>query len=140
MLEDFSSNAKDKRTYAYTLCIELESLCETAMFSATKVIIISSDESGGSFVGKVINGFVADAEMKFDSAIVCVLTQRDICIPAAFHCHQMRGGYREVWINSNGNSLYMSIKIHIDERAKSEKNTNVHLVGEMHRFEGSFGD
>ncbi|GJU18489.1 hypothetical protein Tco_1146455 [Tanacetum coccineum] len=46
----------------------------------------------------------------------------------------MRGGYRDVWINAKGWSLYMSIIIPIDERAKSEKNTNIQLVGEMHRL------
>nr|GEX10525.1 hypothetical protein [Tanacetum cinerariifolium] len=66
-----------------------ERLCDTAKLSAVKAIIISANESGGSFVGKVINGVVADTETKVDSAIVVkrlsflslvrVLTQRDIC-------------------------------------------------------------
>ncbi|GJU95702.1 hypothetical protein Tco_1320458 [Tanacetum coccineum] len=142
---------------------EWERLCETAKFSAAKAIIISSDESGCSFVGKVINGVVADIETKFDSAtgensnasagskktfisvFSSCMTQKDIwfnlfsfpfdlSIPVAFHCHRMRGGYRDVWINARGRSLYMSIKSHIDERAKTKKNTNVYLVGEMHRL------
>ncbi|GJT03985.1 putative reverse transcriptase domain-containing protein [Tanacetum coccineum] len=33
-----------------------------------------------------------------------------------------------------GRSLYMSSKIHIDKRVKTDKNTNVQLVGEMHRL------
>ncbi|GJT01378.1 hypothetical protein Tco_0822547 [Tanacetum coccineum] len=49
--------------------IEWERLCEAVMFSATKAIIISSDESRDLFAGKVINGFVLDPETKFDSAI-----------------------------------------------------------------------
>ncbi|GKB41415.1 ribonuclease H-like domain-containing protein, partial [Tanacetum coccineum] len=68
-------------------------VCVTAMFSAAKAIIISSDESGGSFVGKVIKGFVADTETKFDSAIGLIAIL--LSIPAGFHCHQMHGGYRE---------------------------------------------
>ncbi|GJV68644.1 hypothetical protein Tco_1484153 [Tanacetum coccineum] len=46
--------------------LKLERLCNTVRFSASKWIIITSDESCGLFVGKVINGFVA--EMKFGSA------------------------------------------------------------------------
>nr|GEX25821.1 hypothetical protein [Tanacetum cinerariifolium] len=68
--------------------LEWERLCKTVRFSASKAIIITSDESGGSFVSKVIKGFFA--EMKFGSAA--------------------------------------------DERAKSRKNTNVQLVGEMNRL------
>nr|GFA62835.1 hypothetical protein [Tanacetum cinerariifolium] len=46
--------------------LEWERLCNTVRFSTSKAIIITSDESGGSFVSKVINGFFA--EMKFGSA------------------------------------------------------------------------
>ncbi|GJY08029.1 hypothetical protein Tco_0375083 [Tanacetum coccineum] len=59
------SKSKTRVGVAFT-GLEWERLCNTVMFSASKAIIISSDESGGSFVGKVINGFVA--AMKFDSA------------------------------------------------------------------------
>nr|GEW93361.1 hypothetical protein [Tanacetum cinerariifolium] len=69
-------------------CFEWERLCDTAKFSAAKAIIISADESRGSFVGKVINGVVADTETK--------------SISIAFHFHQMHGGYRNVWINAIG--------------------------------------
>ncbi|GKA24317.1 hypothetical protein Tco_0710350 [Tanacetum coccineum] len=57
-----------------------------------------------------------------------------LSIPAAFHCHLIRCGYRDVWLNGNGRSLYMCMKIHIDKRSRSEKNLNVHLVGEMDRL------
>ncbi|GJZ71529.1 hypothetical protein Tco_0635380, partial [Tanacetum coccineum] len=40
-----------------------ERVCESGMFSASKVIVISSDEYGGSFVGKVIHGFVSDSDV-----------------------------------------------------------------------------
>ncbi|GJW69173.1 hypothetical protein Tco_0123597 [Tanacetum coccineum] len=113
----------------------------------------SFDESGCSFVGKVINGVVADTETRLDSATgensnasagsektfismfsSCIDTKGYMSIPVAFHCHRMCGGYRDVWVNARGRSLYMSIKSHIDERAKTKKNTNVYLVGEMHRL------
>ncbi|GKE92128.1 hypothetical protein Tco_1573223, partial [Tanacetum coccineum] len=42
---------------------EWERVCESEMFSASKVIVISSDEYGGSFVGKVIHGFVSDSDV-----------------------------------------------------------------------------
>nr|GEY20184.1 hypothetical protein [Tanacetum cinerariifolium] len=42
---------------------EWERVCEFEMFSASKVIVISSDEYGGSFVGKVIHGFVSDTDV-----------------------------------------------------------------------------
>ena len=42
---------------------EWERVCESQMFSASKVIVISSDEYGGSFVGKVIDGFVSDLDV-----------------------------------------------------------------------------
>ncbi|GJU76886.1 hypothetical protein Tco_1273956, partial [Tanacetum coccineum] len=43
--------------------LEWERVCESEMFSASKVIVISSDEYGGSFVGKVIHGFVSDTNV-----------------------------------------------------------------------------
>nr|GEW32186.1 hypothetical protein [Tanacetum cinerariifolium] len=47
---------------------EWERLCNTTKFSTAKAILISYDESGGSFVGKVINGVVTDTETNLDSA------------------------------------------------------------------------
>ncbi|GJU64219.1 hypothetical protein Tco_1246054 [Tanacetum coccineum] len=41
---------------------EWERVCESEMFSASKVIVISSDEYCSSFVGKVIDGFVCDTD------------------------------------------------------------------------------
>ncbi|GKD68711.1 hypothetical protein Tco_1322801 [Tanacetum coccineum] len=41
---------------------EWERVCESEMFSASKVIVISFDEYGGSFVGKVIHEFVSDTD------------------------------------------------------------------------------
>ncbi|GJZ08028.1 hypothetical protein Tco_0542311 [Tanacetum coccineum] len=134
---------------------EWERVCESEMFSASKVIVISSDEYGGSFVGKVIHEFVYDTDFvtkiisgpgeSSNSAVVseksfiivfssCAKTKGYMSIPTAFHCHQMRAVYHEVWINANGRSLYMCMKIHIDKRSKSEKSTSVHLVGEMRRL------
>nr|GEW04156.1 hypothetical protein [Tanacetum cinerariifolium] len=133
--------------------VELKRLCIITKFSAAKAILISCDESGGLFVGKVINGVVADTETNLDTAtgetsnvvpgsektfisvfISCIDTKGYMSILVTFHCHRMHGGYHGVWINARGRSLYMSIKIHIDERSKSLKNTNVQLVGEMHQL------
>ncbi|GJY55912.1 hypothetical protein Tco_0455027, partial [Tanacetum coccineum] len=129
--------------------------CESEMFSATKVIVISSDEYGGSFDGKVIHGFVSDtnvvannicgpgessnlAAVSEKSFVIefnsCAERKGYLSIPASFHCHLIRGGYRVVWLNGNGRSLYMCMKIHIDKRCRREKNSRVHLVGEMHRL------
>ncbi|GJU71608.1 hypothetical protein Tco_1263013 [Tanacetum coccineum] len=48
--------------------VEWERLCQDVMFSATKVLIISSNESVDLFVGKVIDGFVPEPVKKFNSA------------------------------------------------------------------------
>ncbi|GKC41042.1 hypothetical protein Tco_1053426, partial [Tanacetum coccineum] len=135
--------------------LEWERVCESEMFSASKVIVISSDEYGGSFDGKVIHGFVSDtnvvannicgpgessnlAAVSEKSFVIefnsCAERKGYLSIPASFHCHLIRGGYRVVWLNGNGRSLYMCMKIHIDKRCRREKNSRVHLVGEMHRL------
>ncbi|GJV82569.1 hypothetical protein Tco_1522467 [Tanacetum coccineum] len=55
-------------------------------------------------------------------------------IPASFHGHKMSGDSREVWINAGGRSPYMSVKVHIDKRLKTDMKTNVQLVGELSRL------
>ena len=42
-----------------------ESLCESLAFSDTKVLIISPKGDGNLFVGKVMEGFVADPVKMF---------------------------------------------------------------------------
>ncbi|GJS39067.1 hypothetical protein Tco_0564110 [Tanacetum coccineum] len=40
-----------------------ERVCESEMFYASKVIVISSDKYGGLFIGKVIHGFISDTDV-----------------------------------------------------------------------------
>nr|GEW03818.1 hypothetical protein [Tanacetum cinerariifolium] len=84
---------------------EWERVCMSRMFSASKVIVISSDEYGGLFVGKSIHGFVSNTNV----------VTKNISGP----CER---------------SLYMSVKIYIDEWSKTDKNKNVQLVGEICRL------
>ncbi|GJS43590.1 hypothetical protein Tco_0568633 [Tanacetum coccineum] len=134
---------------------EWERVCESEMFSATKVIVISSDDYGGSFVGKVIHGFVSDSDVvpmnisgpgeSSNSAAVseksfviefssCADTKGYLSIPVCFHEHKIIGDCRPVWLIAGGRSLYMCVKIHIDGRLKTEKNKNVQVIGEISRL------
>ncbi|GKC19878.1 hypothetical protein Tco_1022028 [Tanacetum coccineum] len=101
--------------------VEWERLCQDVMFSATKVLIISSNERGDLFVGKVIDGLVPEPVKKFNSARG-ESSNAGACSEKSFIAEFI------------GRSLYMSSKIHIDKRVKTDKNTNVQLVGEMHRL------
>nr|GEW16048.1 hypothetical protein [Tanacetum cinerariifolium] len=119
---------------------EWETVCESEMCYASKVIVIYSDEYGGSFVGKVIHGFVSDTDIvtknisgqsfviEFSS---CAETKGYLSIPASFHDHKISGDCRPVWLIAGQRSLYMSVKIHIDKLLKTDKNKNVQVVGEI---------
>nr|GEX13931.1 hypothetical protein [Tanacetum cinerariifolium] len=134
---------------------EWERVCESEMFSASKVIVIYSDEYGGSFVGKVIHGFVSDTDVvtknisrpgeSSNSTAVseksfviefssCAETKRYLSIPASFHDHKISGDSRLVWLISGQRSFYMSVKIHIDKLLKTDKIKNVQVVGKICRL------
>ncbi|GJY56099.1 hypothetical protein Tco_0455214 [Tanacetum coccineum] len=119
------------------------------------MIVISSDEYGGSFVGKVIHGFVSDSDVVsmnisgpgessnsaavFEKSFIiefssCADTKGYLSIPVSFHEHKISGDCRPVWLIAGGRSLYMCVKIHIDGRLKTEKNKNVQVIGEICRL------
>ncbi|GJV31199.1 hypothetical protein Tco_1391599 [Tanacetum coccineum] len=103
---------------------EWERICQSLMFSASKVLVISSDEYSGSFVGK---SFM----IEFSS---CAETKGYLSIPAAFHDHKISGDSRLVWLIAGNRSLYMFVRIYIDPHLKKVKNKNFQLVGEMRRL------
>ncbi|GJV36391.1 hypothetical protein Tco_1408868 [Tanacetum coccineum] len=113
---------------------EWERVCKSEMFSAIKVIVISSDDYGGSFVGKVIHGFVSDCADEYFWASYRADTKGYLSIPVCFHEHKIIGDCRPVWLIAGGRSLYMCVKIHIDGRLKTEKNKNVQVIGEISRL------
>nr|GEU61470.1 hypothetical protein [Tanacetum cinerariifolium] len=109
--------------------VEWERLCQAVMFFATKVLIISSNESGDFFVGKVIDSFVPELVKKFDSARGGEPSNAGACYEKSYIaefslCADTKGYLYPGRVSLSQNAWCLS----------RDKNTNVQLVGEMHRL------